>query len=187
MTAPATFILPLKGLGLGLHEYDLRVDDAFFSSFEDSPVQRAAVDLHLIVDKQSREMVVDFDFAGTIATSCDRCLADIDLPISDRRQLIIQFSAEAEEQRDEGEIVYLHPDTNEFNLAPFVYEMVVLAVPMIKTYDCRAGEPPYPCDEDLLRRIDATYASAGEAPQTYAEEDPNKPSPWDVLKDLNKN
>ena len=144
MTAPATFILPLKGIGQGLHEYDLRVDDAFLSSFDESPVRGADVDLHLIVDKRSREMVIDFDFAGTVATSCDRCLADIDLPISDRRQLIVQFSPEAEGQRDEGEIVYLHPDTNEFNLAPFVYEMVVLAVPMIRTYDCRAGEPPLP-------------------------------------------
>ena len=187
MATPATFILPLKGLGKGFYEYDLKVDDAFFSSFADSPIGGADVDLHLIVDKQSREMVVDFDFAGTIATACDRCLADIDLPISDRRQLIVKFTAEAEEQRDEGEIVYLHPDTNEFNLAPFVYEMVALAVPMIRTYDCRAGEPPYPCDEDLLNRIDASYATADDAPAPTAEPDPDKPSPWDVLKDLNNN
>jgi len=187
MTAPATFILPLKGLGKGLYEYDLRVDDAFFSSFAESPVQRGVIDLHLTVDKQSREMVIHFDFAGAIATQCDRCLADIDLPIGSRRKLIVKFAAEAEEQRDEGEIVYLHPDTNEFNLAPFVYEMVVLALPMINTYDCRAGAPPYPCDEDLLQRIDASYASVDEAPQRYAEEDDDKPSPWDVLKDLNNN
>ena len=186
MSTPAAFVLPLKGLGKGLYEYDLRVGPDFFSDFPESPVQSATIDLHLIVDKQAREIVVDFDFGGTVATACDRCLADIDLPIQDRRQLIVKFSAEAEAPVDEGDIVYLHPDTNDFNLAPYVYEMVVLAVPMIKTYACREGEPPYPCDEDLLNRIEASYASAEEAPRGPQQEE-DKPSPWDVLKDLNKN
>ncbi|NJB85307.1 uncharacterized metal-binding protein YceD (DUF177 family) [Lewinella marina] len=186
MSTPSAFILPLKGLGKGFYEYDLEVDDAFFAAFPESPIRRASVGLHLIVDKQSREMVVDFDFGGTIATACDRCLADIDLPIQDRRQLIVKFSVEADAQQDEGDIVYLHPDTNDFNLAPFVYEMVVLSVPMIRTYDCQTGEPPYPCDEDMLERIDASYDSPSEAPTPQAG-DGNKSSPWDVLKDLNKN
>ena len=169
-----------------MYEYDLRVDRSFFAEFAESPIQNAIVDLHLIVDKQSREMVVDCDFSGTVATACDRCLADIDLPIADRRQLIVKFAAEADQPVDEGDIVYLHPDTSDFNLAPFVYEMIVLAVPMIRVYDCRAGAPPYPCDEDLLNRIDGSYASIDDAPQASAE-DQAKPSPWDILKDLNKN
>ncbi|THH41514.1 DUF177 domain-containing protein [Neolewinella litorea] len=186
MSTPSAFVLPLKGLGKGFYEYDLKVDDSFFAAFPESPIRRADVDLQLMVDKQSRELVIAFNFAGTIATACDRCLADIDLPIEDRRQLIVKFSQEADEQQDEGDIVYLHPDTNDFNLAPFVYEMVVLAVPMIRTYDCRAGEPPYPCDEDLLERIDASYDTASDAPPPAGGEG-EKSSPWDVLKDLNKN
>ncbi len=184
MFTSAAFVLPLKGLGKGLYEYDLRVDDAFFASFPESPILRADIDLHLIVDKQHREMVVDFNFTGTIATECDRCLANIDLPVGDRRQLIVKFAAD-EEERDEGDIVYLHPDTNDFNLAPFIYEMVALSVPMIRTYDCRTGEPPYPCDEDLLHRIDASYDTPNEAPLPSV--DAEKSSPWDILKDLNNN
>jgi uncharacterized metal-binding protein YceD (DUF177 family) len=180
MSDSSAFILPLKGLGKGLYEYDLKVNREFLAGFPESPIRVANVDVHLIVDKQSREMVVDLQFSGTVATACDRCLADIDLPIGDRQQLIIQFSPEAEEPADEGEIVYLHPDTNEFNLAPFVYEMVMLAVPMIRTYACREGAPPYPCDEDLLNRLDTE-------PEPAEEEPEEKPSPWDVLKDLNNN
>ena len=183
MSTSAAFVLPLKGLGKGLYEYDMVIDGAFFREFAESPIEQAEVDLHLIVDKQSREMVVDVQLTGTVRTACDRCLADIDLPIEDRRQLIVKFSPETEAAVDEGEIVYLHSDTNEFNLAPFVYETVVLAVPMIRVYDCREGAPPYPCDEDLLQRIGD--ASALEEDTTENEAD--KPSPWDVLKDLNNN
>lgn len=182
MASPSAFILPLKGLGKGFYEYDLRVTDTFFQDFPESPIQRAAVDLHLTVDKQSREMVIECDFAGSIATNCDRCLADIDLPIADHSRVIVKFAAE-EDQQDQGEIVYLHPDTNEFDLAPLVYEMVVLAVPMIRTYACREGEPPYPCDEDLLDRIDGSEDSLPDVPEDEAP----KPSPWDVLKDLSNN
>ena len=186
MSTHAAFVIPLKGIGLGVHAYDLKVDRDFLAGFPTSPVADAAVDLHLIVDKQNREMVVDANFSGTVATQCDRCLADIHLPIADRSQLIVKFSPEAEEQQDEGEIVYIHPDTSEFNLAPFVYEAVMLAIPMIRTFDCREGEPPYPCDEDLLERIEASYESSEEAPLPQ-NEDPDRSSPWDVLKDLNKN
>ena len=186
MSTPSAFVLPLKGLGKGFYEYDLRVDRAFLDNFPESPVKDADIDLHLIVDKQSREMVVDANFKGTVATNCDRCLADIDLPVADRSQLIVKFTPEADEQQDEGEIVYLHPDTNDFNLAPFVYEAVILSIPMIRTYACREGDPPYPCDEDLLNRIDASYESSEEAP-IKSEQDDDTPSPWDVLKDLNKN
>ena len=186
MSSHAAFVIPLKGIGAGVHEYDLKVDRDFLAGFPAAPVADVDVDLHLIVDKQSREMVVDADFSGTVATQCDRCLADIRLPIADRNQLIVKFSAEAEEQQDEGEIVYIHPDTSEFNLAPFVYESVMLAVPMIRTFDCQGGEPPYPCDEDLLQRIEASYESSDEAPLPQTD-DPDKSSPWDVLKDLNKN
>jgi uncharacterized metal-binding protein YceD (DUF177 family) len=181
MSDSAAFILPLKGLGKGLYEYDLRVDRKFLSAFPESLIREADIGVHLIVDKQSREMVIDADFNGTVATTCDRCTADIDLPVADRQQLIVQFSPEAEEPTDEGEIVYLHPDTNEFNLAPFVYEMVMLAVPMIRTYACREGEPPYPCDEETLRRLETT-PEPDEVP-----EDNDRPSPWDVLRDLNNN
>ncbi len=112
-------------------------------AFPNRPIPRADIDLHLTVDKQNREMVVDFNFSGTLATECDRCLADIDLPVADRRQLIVKFAAD-EEERDEGDIIYLHPDTNDFNLAPFIYEMVALSVPMIRTYDCRHRGAPLP-------------------------------------------
>ena len=182
MASPSAFILPLKGLGKGFYEYDLRVTDAFFVDFPESPIQRASVDLHLTVDKQSREMVIEGDFTGSIATSCDRCLADIDLPIADRSRVIVKFTVE-EEPQDQGEIVYLHPDTNEFDVAPLVYEMIVLSVPMIRTYACREGEPPYPCDEDLLARIDGSEDDLPELPE---DTDP-KPSPWDILKDLSNN
>lgn len=185
MSAQSPFILPLRGLGQGVYTYDLPVDDSFFATFPDSPVKRASVQLQLTVDRRTREMTVSFDFAGTIATECDRCLAPIDLPIEDQGQVIVKFRADADELEDEGDVVYLAPDTNLFNVAPYAYEMILLATPMIKTYACREGAPPYPCDEEMLDRIDASVDFApGEDDTSGDDNDDSKPSPWDVLKDL---
>lgn len=190
MSNRTAFVLPLSGLGKGLYEYDLTVDDAFFARFSGAPIGRCAVDVHLTLDRRGREMTLDFALAGTIGTDCDRCLASIDLPVEDRHQLVVKFNPEVDEPTEEGDLVYLHPDTAELDLAPYVYEMVLLALPMIRTYDCRSGQPPYPCDEDLLDRIDALDegpAAASVPTDTDREANAKPSSPWDVLKNLNNN
>lgn len=183
MSAQSPFILPLRGLGQGIYTYDLIADDEFFATFEDSPVHRADVSLQLTVDRRTREMTLGFDFSGTVATACDRCLAPVDLPIADSGKVVVNFRVDAEELEDEGDIIYLDPDTSLLNVAPYAYELILLSIPMIKTFDCQEGEPPYPCDMEMLDRIDASvdYAPTDEE---EPKNDDDKPSPWDVLKDL---
>ncbi len=129
-------------------------------------------------------MILDFDFSGTVRTDCDRCLAAVDFPVEDQGQLVIKFSPEASSLEEEGELVYLHPDTSLFNVAPYAYELVILALPMIRTFACREGNPPYPCDEDMLDRIAETIDESSASDLPSGDEDDDKPSPWDALKDL---
>ena len=190
MAKQSPFIFPLRGLGQGVYTYELKVDTEFFRGFPDAPVDQADIDLTLTVDRRTKEMTLDFDFNGTVATTCDRCTADIALPIADQNRLIVKFVTGADNFEDEADLIYLEAETGLFDVSPYVYEVVLLAIPMIKTYNCRAGEPPYPCDEDMLARIDGSIASSeepadeGASPSTDDDAD-DKPSPWDVLKDLN--
>lgn len=183
MSAQSPFILPLSGLGLGIYQYDLVIDEAFIATFPDAPVQHADVALKLTVERQQRQMTLDFDFSGSMRTDCDRCLANVNFPISGQNQLVVKFSTEAENFEEEGELLYLHPDTSLFNVAPYAYEMVVLALPMIRTFECREGELPYPCDEEMLDRIDDSVDTVPES-EPQSEDEDDKPSPWDALKDL---
>ena len=171
MSAQSPFILPLRGLGQGVYVYDLTVDDAFFATFKDSPLQQASIQLQLTVDRRTREMTLDFDFSGTIATDCDRCLAPINLPIENKSQIIVKFRADADQMEDDDEVVYLDPDTSLFNVAPYAYEMIILATPIINTFACREGEPPYPCDDEMLDRIDDSidYLIDEPSSERYAE------------------
>lgn len=173
MDALISYTLPVKGLGIGIHRFDFKIDQLFFEHFESSPIREADIDLHLDFDKRIDMYVLDFHISGTIRTDCDRCLAPIHLPVSEDYQLIVKFSYDPGEA--EAEIVYVSPDIEQLNIAQYIYEYVVLSMPMIKVYDCTEDDP-VPCDEEMLDRLEAE------------EEEDATPNPiWDELRKLTDN
>lgn len=173
MDALVPYTLPVKGLGVGIHRFDFKIDRLFFEHFESSPIREADVDLLLEFDKRIDMYVLDFKLSGTVRTDCDRCLAPIDLPIHDEQQLVVKFSHDPGDE--EAEIVYVSPDIEQFNIAQYIYEYVVLSMPIIKVYDCENDEP-IPCDEEMLDRLEAK------------EEEDATPNPiWDELRKLTDN
>ncbi len=162
MDALKRFSIPLKGLNSGLHEFKFDLDASFFSQFEESPIIEGQFTVKLGLDKRPEMLVLDFDFSGTIPTNCDRCLEAIQLPVDGQHQMVVKYSDEERDQDEE--IIYLPWETPELNVAPYVYENVILALPMIHTYDCQAQEP-FPCNEEMLKILD------GETDPKPVEED----------------
>lgn len=144
------FLLPIKGFKQEHYEFDFQLDKSFFSCFEDAVVSDGSIAVFLDLDNHPGFFELNFDFEGTVKTECDRCLANIDLPIEGSSKLIVKYSEE--EQEDNDEIVFIHPDTSSFNVAPYIYEYVCLAMPFTKTYDCENDDVP-PCDFELLKKI----------------------------------
>jgi uncharacterized protein len=150
MIALREFMLPVKGMRQEHYEFDFQIDKSFFSCFEDAVVADGDISVHLDLDNHPGFFELNFDFEGTVKTECDRCLAEIDLPVEGVAKLIVKYSEE--EQEDNDEIVFIHPDTASFNVAPYVYEFISLALPFTRTYDCENDEEP-PCDYELLGKI----------------------------------
>lgn len=173
MEGLVSYSLPVKGLHDGIHEFQFHVDDRFFSCFENAPVGTADIDLTLTLDKRPGMMVLEFDFAGTIATECDRCLAPIQLPIEDTQTLVVKYSEEAE--AEEADVIFIHPEASDLDVSRYVYEFIVLAIPMIRVYDCASEDPPV-CNEEMLRLLEQQEGSQEEG----GEENPV----WKQLKDL---
>ncbi len=173
MDALKEFSIPIKGLGIGVHEYDFEIDDSFFKHFENSPVQQGKLMLHLSIDKQSSMYVLDFDFEGGINTACDRCLADIMLPTAGSQRLLVKFSEDVGESDDD--IIYISRDAAFLNIAQYAFEYICLAIPISKVYDCHLDEP-MPCNEKVVNYL---MDNNEEKIQN------NKDNPlWDALKNL---
>lgn len=152
MSGLVPYSLPIQGLNNGIHEYAFHIDREFFQCFENSPVTEGDIDLTLILDKRPTMLLLEFDFAGTIRTECDRCLAEIDLPVDGVEQLAVKYSEETE--LEEADVIFIHPESEELNVAQFIYEYIILAIPMIKVYDCSEENPPV-CNQEMLELLEA--------------------------------
>lgn len=164
------FSIPVKGLRPGVHEFDFQIDRRFFEAFESSPINDGQVSVRLLFEKRPGLYVLSFHLEGTVKTECDRCLALIDLPIGAEQRLLVKFSEENE--AEEADVVYINPEDSHLNVAQFIYEYIILAVPMIKAYDCENDENPK-CDWEMLKYLDGENQN----------QDASNPI-WDALKDF---
>jgi len=132
MQALRQFIIPIKGLDV---------------EFENSPIHSGLVNTELELEKKYDNLVLDFTFNGKVKTECDRCTAIVDFPINSSFELIIKYD---ENEREDGDVIYIHPDSHEVNISRFIYENILLSLPIIKTFDCHEVQPK-PCNEDVLK------------------------------------
>jgi uncharacterized metal-binding protein YceD (DUF177 family) len=175
------FRIPVKGLHNGPHDYSFDIDDAFFGAFEASPIQKGSIELTLSLDKRPDMLVLEFIFSGTVRTECDRCLAEIDLPVADEQRLLVKYSLE-EVESDDPDVLFIHPESQQLNVAPFIYDYVLLSMPLIKAFDCE-NEPIRPCNQEML---DYLARQQDEAEKSTSDEDEPENNPFrDAFKDWN--
>ncbi len=146
MQALRQFSIPIKGLKNGSHEFVFQIRNNFFSAFENTPISDCELDVKLNLEKKSDHMILDFYTKGLIQTECDRCTALINLPVEKDYEVIVKYD---DSKADEGEVIYISPDAHELKIASLIYEHIILALPLIKVYDCE-NERPQPCNMKIL-------------------------------------
>jgi len=150
MNAFVAYSIPIMGLKFGIHQFTYAIDTGFFSHFDGTPVEKGLVHFDLVLDKRPDMLILDFGLHGYVEEICDRCTAPIHLPLEDERQLIVKYGeAEGEE---EDEVVFISREASELNVAKYLYEFTVLALPITNTYDCQADATP-PCNQEILKYL----------------------------------
>lgn len=174
MDALRHFSIPLAGLKNEIHEFNFQIESDFFKNFEESPIEDGNFEVKLTLDKRSDMLILVFDFKGSFKTECDRCLADINLPMEGKVDLIVKYADQAGE---DAEVIYITRDTFEFNVAKYIYEFIILKMPLTNVYDCES-EQENVCDLEMLKYLEQKDAKdQSETP---------KNSPWEELKKFKK-
>jgi len=168
MDALEHFSIPVSGLRDGSHEYDFSIDASFFQCFPESPIKDGSVAVHFIFEKKSDMYIMEFQLDGTVRTPCDRCLEEFDLPIEADETLLVKFD---EKEWEDADIIYVLKDAPRLNVAKYIYEFIILAVPISKTHD----DADESCDPEMLKYLNQ---------ETEAEKPPIQSSVWDALKGL---
>lgn len=170
MDALRVFSLPIQGLKNGVHSFSYQLDNEFFGHFEESPIEAANIEAQVELDKRSDLLLFNFSLEGRVGAECDRCTAQIQLPVEIQEQLIVKFGEQEDADENDDEIVFIPHDAPSLNLAKYLYEYAVLALPLINTYDCEAEAEP-PCNREVLAFL--------------SEKEDTKDNPiWDALKNL---
>ena len=162
------FAIPVSGLKDGEHYYSFVVDQHFFRHFNEASEVKGNFTIEVRLEKKPDLYIVHFAVAGTLRTQCDRCLAAIALPVKGNYRLLGKFD---ESGNESSEVVYLDSHMHTWNIAQYVYEFILLSIPITKVYDCDA-ESVSPCDAEILKKLNSKDESEAED------------SPWDILKNI---
>lgn len=164
------FSIPYKGMGIGTHQVNFKVDSRFFKEFEDSHIDNGDFKVNVELDKRHDHSILIFNIDGNTNANCDRCLSQIHLPLQGSFKLHVKHGEKVESN---DEIMFIHPETSILNLAQVVYEFILLSMPIIKVYDCDQEENP-PCNFEVLDKMNENV-NTDEVDQTNV---------WDSLKGM---
>ena len=167
------FSIPFSGLKQGKHNFNFEIDNTFFDSFEYDDFNDAKLNLDVLLNKTSVMMELDFEITGTVNVDCDITSEAYDQEISSELRLVVKFGDEYNDEDDE--ILVLPHGEHQVNVAQFVYEMAVLAVPQKRVHP---GVEDGTLKSELLDKLNELQPK--EKKDNKEESDPR----WDELKKL---
>ena len=166
------------------HEYLL--DNQFFTNIDGEDVQKGKVHVQLSVTKTANTFNLSFKLNGIAAVPCNRCLDDMDYPIDTSERLIVKFGKDYSEESDE--IIIIPESEGIVNIAWFLYEFVVLAIPIKHVH------APGKCNKQMTAKLKKHTAKPAddndsldmEDDEVVTDEEMESSSDprWDSLKDL---
>ena len=120
------------GLKEGLHRFEYEVDKEFFEFFKYDEFREAKLLIDLEFRKKSNMLELHFAGSGNVSVSCDLSNEPFDLPIEGQLDLVVKFGENYDDDNDE--VLILPHGEHQLNVAQYIYEMMVLAVPSKKVH-----------------------------------------------------
>ena len=153
---------------LGTHEFEFKLDKAFFEVIDQSLIEDGEVMVKLKWEKKETMMVAFFELKGVVFTACDRCNDPISVPIEGQYKLIYKFGTE---ESDDENLIVLEPESIEVDLTDQLYEFSAVSLPN------RIIHPAGECNEEMMKYYDSYTVNANE-PEPEDDEDWDDDEDW---------
>ena len=126
------FSISFSGLKIGEHHFEYDIDNTFFTDLDYSEFNKADLKVDLNFNKKTTLMELSFKTSGTVNVNCDLTNEPFDQKVEGSINVIVKFGDEFND--DNEEILILPHNEFELNVAQFIYEMIILAIPLKKTH-----------------------------------------------------
>lgn len=163
------FIIPYAGLKLGEHQFNFEITDEFFKKYDYSDLRKGNIQVGLILEREERMLILNFDIDGSVEVVCDRCLDLYDQVIHGEEHLFFKFGDDFHEESDE--IIVIQGSGNKIDVGHYIYEFINLLLPYRLVHpDNENGESG--CNKEFLQELEEQIP--------HDEVDPR----WEALKKL---
>lgn len=131
------FEIPWLGLKEGLHEYKFEITDKVIKELghEHPDFENLNATVVLKLDKHNGFLQLHFDIDGKADVACDRCGDPFSMRLWDEFDLIVKFTGEHEDEReegddDEGDIVFVPRSETILDVSDWIVEFILLSMPL---------------------------------------------------------
>lgn len=169
------FLIPFIGLKIGKHQFEYQITKAFFEDFEYDDFESCNIKVNVVLEKKSTMLELDFKHNGTVHVPCDLTGEMFDLPVKGKLHLVVQFGDAF--NNDNEELLILPHGEHQIDLSQYIYEMIVLSIPLKRVHP---GVKDGTLTSSVLDKLNELRVR--EADKKEEETDPR----WDSLKKLLK-
>ncbi len=165
--------IPFSGLKQGKHDFKYLIENTFFESFGYEEYNATQISVEIVMNKTSTMLELEFKADGTVNVACDVTSEPFDLAIESMLDLVVKFGDTYNDENEE--ILILPHGEHQINVAQYIYEMLVLAVPQKRVHP---GIADGSLQSPALDRLNALRPK-----EVKDNTDKNDPR-WDALKKL---
>jgi uncharacterized metal-binding protein YceD (DUF177 family) len=122
------FDISFIGLKDGIHQFDYIITREFFDFFNYDEFNNSNVIVSLSFLKKATIFELDFIFSGWVEVACDITNELFHQPIETSINLIVKFGNEFNNESEE--LLIIPYSEFKFNIAQYIYEAIVLGVPL---------------------------------------------------------
>jgi uncharacterized metal-binding protein YceD (DUF177 family) len=170
------YLIPFVGLKLGKHHFEYQINNKFFEIFDYDEFQNSDIKVNVVLEKKSNMLEISFKHGGTVNVPCDVTGEDFDLAIKSKMKLIVRFGEEF--NNDNEELLILPFGEFEVDIAQYIYEMIVLSVPLRRVHP---GVKDGTLESEALKKLNELAVK--EKKEENKKEENIDPR-WDKLKQL---
>ena len=166
------FVIPFRGLKEGEHQFEYIINNSFFEVYQYEDILDADIKVHLNFIKKSTLLELTFIANGKVKVRCDISNELYYQSVQGSLDLVIKFG---EEYNNDNEDILIIPFGDyEIDIAQYIYEMIVLSLPVKKIHP---GIVDGSLKSDILDRLKEL--------EPNNEQNNNSIDPrWDKLKGL---
>jgi len=154
MEKQGLYTISFKGLSLGSHVFDWKVDGGFFASYEMSEINDAIINIQLTLVKHSRFFELNFVLNGWAGVRCDRCLDPLKIEITSEAKMIVKFGEQVgEDDSEENDVIILPYNEDRLDVAQYLYEYVHLSLPIRRVHSGDANGQS-DCNAEMIKKLE---------------------------------